>query len=252
MPGGLTRVALRKGSLVVNSSQGGGSKDTWVLREETVTGARSSRHRVEERSPEIGGTTSGAAHEAATQLLRPAFQRDAGMLSRVADSLYWMSRYLERAEHTARLVDVELQLWLDQSPEARRRAAGAFCSKRCAAPAAAGAGRSDAACRHTGLQPQEFLFDRLLHRRGARKSAPRARAVQLRNVGAAEPPLSRSRWPTPPRRSVDPEVARLLPRRAGRRASVPGHHRRHHEPRRRLAVHSTWAATSSAPTRWPT
>ena len=29
---GLTRVALRKGSLVVNSSQGGGSKDTWVLR----------------------------------------------------------------------------------------------------------------------------------------------------------------------------------------------------------------------------
>ncbi len=31
MPGGLTRVALKKGSLVVNSSQGGGSKDTWVL-----------------------------------------------------------------------------------------------------------------------------------------------------------------------------------------------------------------------------
>lgn len=31
-PGGLTRVALRKGSLVVNSSQGGGSKDTWVVR----------------------------------------------------------------------------------------------------------------------------------------------------------------------------------------------------------------------------
>ena len=33
VPGGLTRVALRKGSLVVNSSQGGGSKDTWVLRD---------------------------------------------------------------------------------------------------------------------------------------------------------------------------------------------------------------------------
>lgn len=32
VPGGLTRVALRKGSLVVNSSQGGGSKDTWVLK----------------------------------------------------------------------------------------------------------------------------------------------------------------------------------------------------------------------------
>jgi len=31
LPGGLTRVALKKGSLVVNSSQGGGSKDTWVV-----------------------------------------------------------------------------------------------------------------------------------------------------------------------------------------------------------------------------
>ncbi|MEM6579372.1 MAG: circularly permuted type 2 ATP-grasp protein, partial [Pseudomonadota bacterium] len=30
-PGGLTRVAMKKGSLVVNSSQGGGTKDTWVL-----------------------------------------------------------------------------------------------------------------------------------------------------------------------------------------------------------------------------
>jgi len=34
LPGGLTRVALRKGSLIVNSSQGGGSKDTWVLQED--------------------------------------------------------------------------------------------------------------------------------------------------------------------------------------------------------------------------
>ena len=33
MPGGLTRVALKKGSLVVNSSQGGGTKDTWVLQD---------------------------------------------------------------------------------------------------------------------------------------------------------------------------------------------------------------------------
>lgn len=37
------------------------------------------------------------------------------MLSRVADSLYWMSRYLERAEHTARLIDVYLNHVLDQS-----------------------------------------------------------------------------------------------------------------------------------------
>lgn len=37
------------------------------------------------------------------------------MLSRVADSLYWMSRYLERAEHTVRLFDVNMNLMLDRS-----------------------------------------------------------------------------------------------------------------------------------------
>ena len=31
VPGGLTRVAMRAGSLVVNSSQGGGTKDTWII-----------------------------------------------------------------------------------------------------------------------------------------------------------------------------------------------------------------------------
>jgi uncharacterized circularly permuted ATP-grasp superfamily protein len=46
IPGGLTRVALRRGSLVVNSSQGGGSKDTWVLDDAiTITGPiLSARH----------------------------------------------------------------------------------------------------------------------------------------------------------------------------------------------------------------
>ena len=34
VPGGLTRVALREGSMIVNSSQGGGSKDTWVLEDD--------------------------------------------------------------------------------------------------------------------------------------------------------------------------------------------------------------------------
>jgi uncharacterized circularly permuted ATP-grasp superfamily protein len=36
LPGGLTRVALRKGTMIVNSSQGGGSKDTWVLQDERL------------------------------------------------------------------------------------------------------------------------------------------------------------------------------------------------------------------------
>ena len=36
------------------------------------------------------------------------------MLSRVADSIYWMSRYIERAENVARFIDVNLNLMLDQ------------------------------------------------------------------------------------------------------------------------------------------
>ncbi len=39
------------------------------------------------------------------------------MLSRVADSLYWMARYIERAEHTTRLIAVKLESMIEQSPE---------------------------------------------------------------------------------------------------------------------------------------
>jgi len=46
------------------------------------------------------------------------------MLSRVVNSLYWMSRYIERAENTARLVDVNLQLMLDASNLDDRAIAG--------------------------------------------------------------------------------------------------------------------------------
>ncbi len=57
VPGGLTRVALRKGSLVVNSSQGGGSKDTWVLREGTI-----GDDLLEEMRKELTAFTSDANH----------------------------------------------------------------------------------------------------------------------------------------------------------------------------------------------
>jgi uncharacterized alpha-E superfamily protein len=43
------------------------------------------------------------------------------MLSRVADSLYWMSRYLERAEHTARVLGVQLNVMLEQDPKSSDR-----------------------------------------------------------------------------------------------------------------------------------
>jgi len=52
LPGGLTRVALRKGSLVVNSSQGGGSKDTWVVAAPAHDGGRPA-HAADQR---VGAT----------------------------------------------------------------------------------------------------------------------------------------------------------------------------------------------------
>ena len=47
------------------------------------------------------------------------------MLSRVADSLYWMSRYIERAEHTARVIAVKLESMIEQTPEDAARLLGA-------------------------------------------------------------------------------------------------------------------------------
>src|ERR1700692_818382 len=43
------------------------------------------------------------------------------MLSRVADSIYWMSRYVERAENVARFVDVNVNLMLDSSRDAHQQ-----------------------------------------------------------------------------------------------------------------------------------
>jgi uncharacterized circularly permuted ATP-grasp superfamily protein len=63
VPGGLTRVALRRGSLVVNSSQGGGSKDTWVLREGDEHLAKAADAALKGLNGKAGGgsaATSGA------------------------------------------------------------------------------------------------------------------------------------------------------------------------------------------------
>jgi hypothetical protein len=92
-PRGLTRVALRKGSLVVNSSQGGGSKDTWVLEEVARTGHGGGRRRS-------GGGS---------------------VLARLAENLFWAGRYTERAEDTARMVDVTYHTQLESPPRAGAR-----------------------------------------------------------------------------------------------------------------------------------
>ena len=101
------------------------------------------------------------------------------MLSRVADSLYWMSRYLERAEHTSRVISVQLNLMLER-----------------------GAGSDDEywvrVLRSLGVQmtAEEETRHRaprlycLFRDRGARKRPPGPRADQLGDVGAVEPAVS--------------------------------------------------------------
>jgi hypothetical protein len=54
VPGGLTRVALRDGSMIVNSSQGGGSKDTWVLAGKEAKG-EAAQERDELAPPQLPG-----------------------------------------------------------------------------------------------------------------------------------------------------------------------------------------------------
>jgi hypothetical protein len=70
VPGGLTRVALKEGSLVVNSSQGGGTKDTWVLEErieDMLSGDQT--HAVAHRRPPV---LDGALHGARGKHRPPA------------------------------------------------------------------------------------------------------------------------------------------------------------------------------------
>jgi len=88
MPGGLTRVAAKKGDVEVSNQAGGISKDTWVLASE----------------PE----------KQVSLWLQPSADRittaSVGTVpSRIADNLYWVGRYTERAEATARILRTILQ-----------------------------------------------------------------------------------------------------------------------------------------------
>jgi uncharacterized circularly permuted ATP-grasp superfamily protein len=66
VPGGLTRVALREGSMIVNSSQGGGSKDTWIL--EDGVGDRPDHSTLpSHRPPRLPDVRYGGWHEQAQQ-----------------------------------------------------------------------------------------------------------------------------------------------------------------------------------------
>ena len=121
VPGGLTRVALREGSMIVNSSQGGGSKDTWVL-EARATGRRATR-RCRPRPPRLPDVRYGADEWSGQQQQQ---QHPAGgglMLARIAQELFWIGRELSRAEHTARMLDGVFHADVQGSPDEPRACA---------------------------------------------------------------------------------------------------------------------------------
>ena len=115
------------------------------------------------------------------------------MLSRVADNLYWMSRYLERAEHTSRLVDMNLTLMLDELGRELRPALAARADRTRLQ-------RREVLLLADGYQAaRELAFSRdnassvtWLHWRGPRKCAPGAGADQFQPVAAFEPAVSGS------------------------------------------------------------
>jgi uncharacterized circularly permuted ATP-grasp superfamily protein/uncharacterized alpha-E superfamily protein len=107
MPGGLTRVSRDdEGDSVVSMQRGAGSKDTWVLADGPVS-QLSLLGRREERV-----SLSRSGHD---------------LPSRVADNLYWLGRYVERAEGSARLQRQILARLLDDTHAAEPSVLAALC-----------------------------------------------------------------------------------------------------------------------------
>jgi uncharacterized circularly permuted ATP-grasp superfamily protein len=75
VPGGLTRVALKEGSLVVNSSQGGGTKDTWVLEDDVAAEQAQSQSQGQSQGQ---SQSQGSSSQSQSQTQSPSPSRSAG------------------------------------------------------------------------------------------------------------------------------------------------------------------------------
>lgn len=97
--GGLTRVAMVEGSLVVNSSQGGGIKDTWVVNAKLATKAAEGTN---DSSPARAPYSDYLNHYSRTQGLQG--RSNIILLLSTANYLIWLGRYSERLYHYDRLM----------------------------------------------------------------------------------------------------------------------------------------------------
>ena len=159
----------------------------------------------------------------------------AGMLlSRVADSLYWIGRYLERAEHTARVIDVRLDLGLDRTSNAGGWDFGRLYTmvRQEASPSVRESDRPRRCPRLRRREPGCGPRERHL---GARERRAGARRNQLRHVGAAERAVPAAERGARRGRLVGAAALHLPPRHR-RRPSLRRRDRRDDGTRRRLAV----------------
>ena len=157
------------------------------------------------------------------------------MLSRVAESLYWMARYIERAEAVARLAAVDFQALPRRHaarPPGRRRA---HHQRRRPLPQRVSRRRRARRARVPPLPSRQPQRRARLPLARARERARRARADQQRDVGAPEPPVPAG--PRRPGRRDGRRALRLLPPGPRRLAGLRGHHRGHDDARRGLRVH---------------
>ena len=189
LPGGLTRVALREGGLVVNSSQGGGSKDTWVVGGGVSMPVLPPRQAApllagppmdsgplaETRA--TGCNNSNSNNNSNIRLEDPEMTQ--ALLSRVAESIFWVGRYVERAEGTARILDVSVYQALEQGDV--KGAAGRPAPPRGDGPARLG----DA--RRCGRRPSTWRPTPTAARPSPGRSPRRARTpVPIRHVVPVE------------------------------------------------------------------
>ena len=154
VPGGLTRVALVEGSMIVNSSRGGGSKDTWVLEdgEPTPTTAPSRRRRDPAAAARCPTCTTAAPGSASSS----SSSSSSSMLARIAHELFWLGRNVARAEHTARHARRRLPgrpPGPPRRPGGRRARPGARCWRSWARRGEATARRRDEVLRSLTLDP---------------------------------------------------------------------------------------------------
>ncbi len=202
LPGGLTRVALPEGELVVNSSQGGGSKDTWVLagdglrrrarRARTSSSPRRPARRPAERRPGDGrpAPPRPSSSNSSARCRRGARR---AVLSRIAESLFWIGRYVERADDTARILDVHTQLlledpWIDEDGDVPQPARPSWASTGARGDRWSTPRRCSTLLAYDRTSPS--LDRRRARRRPGRTPDGRARPCSARDVGVRSTP----RW----------------------------------------------------------